>query len=306
MHRTSDNVIICGNGPSLKAIDYDRLPADYDVFRCNQFYFEDSYFIGKKIKAAFFIPSVLMHQYITMQKLIENGEYEIENIIVSRFNNPFVENEQQEKEIAYLVDVIDGYEAFLSHYLDVDALLRRYELFENKRITSGIYMIIAAMACGYKNIYIAGIDFYQDGLYAFDTAKTNILNLCPNIDKKEGKGQVHSLNFDINMIQYLRAHYDINLFSLCPDSCLSRHIPLSFNKNHMGGGVCKFNIEAKTGEWTKDIITVPRHIRWKIKQLFDSDLKNSKNNIYNNFYYKIIMDLVRFPKLFKKHKNRKK
>ncbi len=135
------------------------------------------------------------------------------------------------------MDVIDGYNDFLSRYLDIDAMLRRYELFENKRITSGIYMVIAAMACGYKNIYIAGIDFYQDGLYAFDTAKTNILNLYPNIDKKEGKGQMHSLNFDMQIIQYLRDRYDINLYSICPDSYLAQHIPLNANKNHMGG-VC--------------------------------------------------------------------
>ncbi|ELS3708711.1 hypothetical protein QPP40_001462 [Campylobacter upsaliensis] len=29
-------VIIAGNAPSLKNIDYTLLPQDYDVFRCNQ------------------------------------------------------------------------------------------------------------------------------------------------------------------------------------------------------------------------------------------------------------------------------
>ncbi|EAH6454264.1 alpha-2,3-sialyltransferase, partial [Campylobacter jejuni] len=46
-------VIIAGNGPSLKEIDYSRLPNDFDVFRCNQFYFEDKYYLGKKCKAVF-------------------------------------------------------------------------------------------------------------------------------------------------------------------------------------------------------------------------------------------------------------
>lgn len=50
------NVIIAGNGPSLKEIDYSRLPNDFDVFRCNQFYFEDKYYLGKKCKAVFYNP----------------------------------------------------------------------------------------------------------------------------------------------------------------------------------------------------------------------------------------------------------
>ncbi|EAJ8474776.1 alpha-2,3 sialyltransferase, partial [Campylobacter upsaliensis] len=46
--------IIAGNAPSLKNIDYTLLPQDYDVFRCNQFYLEDKYYLGKKLKAVFF------------------------------------------------------------------------------------------------------------------------------------------------------------------------------------------------------------------------------------------------------------
>ncbi|EFP3399602.1 alpha-2,3 sialyltransferase, partial [Campylobacter jejuni] len=44
------NALVCGNGPSLKNIDYKRLPKQFDVFRCNQFYFEDRYFVGKDVK----------------------------------------------------------------------------------------------------------------------------------------------------------------------------------------------------------------------------------------------------------------
>ncbi|MFC6277489.1 alpha-2,3-sialyltransferase [Psittacicella hinzii] len=307
--RTSDNVIICGNGPSLRTIDYDRLPTDYDVFRCNQFYFEDCYFIGKKVKAAFFTPNFLWNQYLTTQKLIENQEYDIEHIVTSTFNNPLIEPKTLKEEISYLVDVIDGYDAFLSHYLDIDIILIRYEIFEHKRITSGVYMILAAMACGYKNIYIAGIDFYQDDLYAFDTAKTNILSLVPNIDKKEGKSDTHSLNFDMHIIQYLRDHYNLNLFSLCPTSYLSQHIPFIFNDNcKQPGDMCNFNVEKKQGEWTKDIVLLPETVKWRIRELSGSnqEVKDSRDDIYQNIYYKLIMDLVRLPRLYKKYCKKKK
>ncbi|MBZ7938178.1 alpha-2,3-sialyltransferase, partial [Campylobacter molothri] len=80
------NAVICGNGPSLKEIDYKRLPKEYDVFRCNQFYFEDKYYLGKNIKYAFFSPSIFFEQYYTAKKLIENNEYNIENIVCTDIN----------------------------------------------------------------------------------------------------------------------------------------------------------------------------------------------------------------------------
>ncbi|MDE5926745.1 MAG: alpha-2,3 sialyltransferase, partial [Helicobacter sp.] len=40
-----DNAIIAGGGPSLKQIDYSRLPKNFDVFRVNFFYFEEQYYL---------------------------------------------------------------------------------------------------------------------------------------------------------------------------------------------------------------------------------------------------------------------
>ena len=87
--------IVAGSGPSLKEIDYTRLPPppvvdnvsfdinNYDIFRCNQFYFEDKYYLGKKIKFAFANPNVLFEQSYTYKALIYTQEYKIDNIVVS-------------------------------------------------------------------------------------------------------------------------------------------------------------------------------------------------------------------------------
>ncbi|MGC6406569.1 alpha-2,3-sialyltransferase, partial [Bisgaard Taxon 45] len=61
--------VVAGNGQSLAEIDYSLLPEKYDVFRCNQFYFEERYFLGKKIKAVFFTPKVFLEQYYTLYHL---------------------------------------------------------------------------------------------------------------------------------------------------------------------------------------------------------------------------------------------
>ncbi|EGN3143297.1 hypothetical protein IH205_001728 [Campylobacter jejuni] len=85
------NALVCGNGPSLKNIDYKRLPKQFDVFRCNQFYFEDRYFVGKDVKYVFFNPFVFFEQYYTSKKLIQNEEYNIENIVCSTINLEYID-----------------------------------------------------------------------------------------------------------------------------------------------------------------------------------------------------------------------
>ncbi|EAH6211334.1 alpha-2,3 sialyltransferase, partial [Campylobacter jejuni] len=88
------NALVCGNGPSLKNIDYKRLPKQFDVFRCNQFYFEDRYFVGKDVKYVFFNPFVFFEQYYTSKKLIQNEEYNIENIVCSTINLEYIDGFQ--------------------------------------------------------------------------------------------------------------------------------------------------------------------------------------------------------------------
>ncbi|MBT0881304.1 alpha-2,3-sialyltransferase, partial [Campylobacter sp. 2018MI27] len=79
-NRTSDNLIVAGNGPSLKNIDLNSMPKEYDVFRCNQFYCEDKYYLGKNIKLVMFNPMVIYSQLKTLNTLISKQEYHVEYV----------------------------------------------------------------------------------------------------------------------------------------------------------------------------------------------------------------------------------
>ncbi|HDR1342373.1 TPA: CMP-Neu5Ac--lipooligosaccharide alpha 2-3 sialyltransferase, partial [Pasteurella multocida] len=168
-HEIPKAVIVAGNGESLSQIDYRLLPKNYDVFRCNQFYFEERYFLGNKIKAVFFTPGVFLEQYYTLYHLKRNNEYFVDNVILSSFNHPTVDLEKSQKIQALFIDVINGYEKHLSKLTAFDVYLRYKELYENQRITSGVYMCAVAIAMGYTDIYLTGIDFYQasEENYAF-------------------------------------------------------------------------------------------------------------------------------------------
>ncbi|MFK0391533.1 alpha-2,3-sialyltransferase, partial [Campylobacter jejuni] len=132
------NIIIAGNGPSLKNINYKRLPREYDVFRCNQFYFEDKYYLGKKIKAVFFNPGVFLQQYHTAKQLILKNEYEIKNIFCSTFNLPFIEsNDFLHQFYNFFPDAKLGYEV-IENLKEFYAYIKYNEIYFNKRITSGV------------------------------------------------------------------------------------------------------------------------------------------------------------------------
>ena len=42
-------ILIVGSGPSVKNVDYRRLPEDFDIMRVNHFYKEDYFYFGRKV-----------------------------------------------------------------------------------------------------------------------------------------------------------------------------------------------------------------------------------------------------------------
>ncbi|EDO6994923.1 alpha-2,3 sialyltransferase [Campylobacter coli] len=277
--------MIAGNGPSLKEIDYLKLPDDFDVFRCNQFYFEDKYYLGKKCKAVFYNPSLFFEQYYTLKHLIANQEYETELIICSNFNQAHLESENFRKSFYdYFPDAYLGCD-FFKQLKEFDAYFKFHEIYLNQRITSGIYMCAVAIALGYKEIYLTGIDFYQNGSsYAFDTKQENLLKLAPNFKNDNSQYIGHNKNTDIKALEFLEKTYKINLYCLSPNSSLANFIEIAPNLNS------RFIAQEKNN-YTKDILIPPKEAYVK----FSKNINLKKSKIKENIYFKIVKDLLRLP-----------
>ncbi|MBC5861685.1 alpha-2,3-sialyltransferase, partial [Campylobacter jejuni] len=245
------NVIIAGNGPSLKNINHKRLPKEYDVFRCNQFYFEDKYYLGKKIQTVFFNPGVFLQQYHTAKQLTLKNEYEIKNIFCSTYNLPFMEsNDFLHQFYGFFPDAKLGYEV-IENLKEFYAYIKYNEIYSNKRITSGVYMCASAIALGYKNIYLCGIDFYEgDVLYPFEAMSANIKTIIPGI-KDFKPSNCHSKEYDIEVLKLLKSIYKINIYALCENSILANYFPLSSNINN------NFTLENKHDDHINDILLPP-------------------------------------------------
>ncbi|PAF43116.1 alpha-2,3-sialyltransferase [Helicobacter sp. 11S02629-2] len=200
-------VLIAGNGESLKDIDFKRMPKDIDVFRVNQFYFEDSYLTGKKIKAVFFNPTILKEQFLTMKTLVLKGEYEIENYYCTLLNSLYIEGLNPD---APKIDVYALKKIFpeIRHYYEYLEKIEEFNYFVNfsnycqdTRPTSGIAMIFTAIALGYTEIYVAGIDLYGGTKYAFNYSSSKLAKFYPRFSYIDQTDPNHSKDIDLKALR---------------------------------------------------------------------------------------------------------
>ena len=312
--------IVAGNAPSLTEIDYTRLPLEYDVFRCNQFYFEDKYYLGKNIKATTFATQAFSEQIYTMLELNKNNEYNVESVFMSK--HYVLPNHPRHIEIENFMNIFNHncfiqkmYDGKYSH--NIEAFLEYVKLqkiYYYKNPTSAIFLCAIAVSMGYKEIYLAGIDFYEGKVYAFDTLPENLLKITTRFDKinadkpnSNKKLCYHSKQVDLEALAFLSKHYDIKFYSICPNSPLTQYFPLAPITNNT------FIPEEKPQNYTKDIL-IPQGKGVKYMQdalrfnlhLHDEKLQK-RNKIKNNFYFKIFDDLMRLPRDMKHYfKNLKK
>lgn len=221
------SALVCGNGTSLQFIDYRRLPDKFDIFRCNQFYFEDYYFLGKRIKYACFNPSVFFEQRLTAHHLNKNKEYDIEHIVCSTYSENFPTPNSHIHIEKLFPSVLMGYK-YLSHLTELMDFLIFNEIYHSKRVSSGIFMCLFAAALGYKNLYLAGIDFYEQGAaYAFEFRKKNILKVSPGFKQENTHKILHSAEYDLEVLYFLREKYNVKLYSLCENTLCANSFELA-------------------------------------------------------------------------------
>lgn len=234
-------IVIAGNGPSLTKIDYSRLPKEFDVFRCNQFFLEDRYFLGKKIKGVFYNPFLLKQQYYTLHCLQERGEYEVEDVYCNLSMGLWDRQSNDGKlrdwhsMLEYDYPLVRSTYPYLKQMKEFDALFKFYALYYQKRFTAGIVMLIVALAQGYREIYLTGIDFYLGGGldYAFDVRGDRELNrILPAFNQKNFKDNVHHHNVDLSAIWLAKSLENVKLYALSPESAICEFLPLGEKQNN--------------------------------------------------------------------------
>ena len=191
---------------------------------------------------------MLFEQCYTYKTLLYKNEYEIENIVVSDFNLSCADSFYL-KYLQVFDETLRG-SRFISKLKDFYTFVRYNELYHNKRITSGIYMCAFAVALGYKEIYITGIDLYSaKEAYAFQAKKPDLLKILPNFNSIPDS--CHTKEIDIKALSFLAKHYDIKFYSISPNSPINEHIQLANSKNNT-----TFIIKEKPGFYKRYAYTI--------------------------------------------------
>ena len=294
--------IIAGNAPSIKEIDYARMPRDFRVFRCNQFYFEDKYYLGKKVEATTFATQMFFEQIYTMLVLNQKCEYQVDSIFL--FNNEMHLKCAKRQNMQYFMDFISGdclvhkifdckYSPNIAEFLEH---LKLQELYFDKHPTSGIMLCAIAIAMGYRDIYLCGIDFYENKPYAFSMSNKNVLSIMPEFasigDKiQKQENQWHTKEADLEALSFLQRHYGARFYSLCPNSPLSRYFPLAPITNS------DFVVEKKSEGYINDVLIPDKNAYSMLNALRGG----VKCRLKDNLYFKIFYDLLKLRKDIKQY-----
>ncbi|GLK80890.1 alpha-2,3-sialyltransferase [Methylopila turkensis] len=190
----SESVIIVGNGPSVSEVDYSKLPKDAYVFRCNWFFLEAEYRFNRHVDLYFW--SVYnKHLHERLRKIKMSGEYTF-----GAFCCPFVIPEDNN-------DFGGSYNDVLTPQLDHWAIMCTVSelgrpLMSRPLPTQGMQMLATALALGYRDIHLVGIDFYMDAnnRYFFNIPDDVRVHLKEK-DYRGGYEEKHSLSMDIRYLE---------------------------------------------------------------------------------------------------------
>lgn len=220
-------IVIAGNGPSLAEINYRRLPKNFDTCRVNQFFFEEKYYLGRDVTYYLGAVDYIDILFYSLYTTVLNGEYNLGACYSGLYaDDPRMARHPNFKPGYSIVQENPLFRNFLCYY----------ELYYKKWLNSGTLAIFLAIQQGYKEIYIAGIDFYQNGRnYAFDYSLKPVYqevikkNPPESVADYQGKGAtqvVHSIDMEKQALQLVASLEGVNLYSVCDTSSVNEIIPL--------------------------------------------------------------------------------
>ena|GEM_PF-4439344 len=231
-----ENILVCGNGPSCKEIDFTRVPQNAKVMRVTQFYFEELYYAGKHVDYYVDYANKIDESYFTARTLHSKKEYEfdLENMwyTVLREKNPHFPTVRCCTEFIQKSPLIAEFRCF-------------YEYYYGKYLPTGMQAFALAVCLGFKNVYVTGFDFfadkdnmhaYPDGKAAVDTIvnrkRESAYDTGITSNTKDGIFEyihkTHPTSMQIDFICLLKKLYpETKIMSVNDSGVINEHIPLA-------------------------------------------------------------------------------
>ena len=275
IEKQASRVIIGGSGPSLARIDYTRLPTDAQIWRVNDFFKESKYFLGRRADAVFNggHPDIIIDRYHTLRVLAEKNVYDV------NFNMIFADKLFDE-----LPDLFKGHfekirELDKANNIGLWSLIEYNDLFLDRHPLTGTCAILVAMLCGYREIYLAGIDndYTMGAQYAYSNQKTRK-------SKLKWVELYHPSDLQWGLIkkyqEKLGGSKHVKIYSLSLESPAAKIFPMApINKN------AKFKLEAKQSQQAELLKSpwYPDSVKLTAEQDCQKTSVASNKNIFRSF-----------------------
>lgn len=166
-------------------------------------------------------------------------------------------------------------------------------------------MCAAAVASGYRKIFLSGLDFYTTGKahYAFNTKKPLLLSINPgfigleNVASENSAHQLHSKQTDLDALFFLQREYGVEIYALVEQSVLAEYFPLA--------EICRSDIPDTFGsakpDYYIDDLQIPTSQCYLDYHKHFFLQSGRMDRIKKNIYYKLIYDLFRLPSDIRKY-----
>lgn len=202
---TSKDCLIVAGGPSMDNPKVNLNLENTYIFRCNTFYLEKKKTYGTRIDA-YFCNIYIEDVFNELRRKIINKDYYIKNYFF-----PFEFNvEKKDKEFFELNSKsIDPWSI-----ISTNSSLSRF-LMNRPLPTTGLQMLSCAAIIGFKKIYIAGLDLYNDNSkrYSYSLpshwSKEILLK-----HSRPGYANDHSLEIDLKYLNTLKENFELKLVGI--------------------------------------------------------------------------------------------
>lgn len=214
----SGTVIVGGNGLSLTRIEPGRILASDRVIRTNNFFFETSYHLGRRVDLAMMggDPRVAPFMFETLWQCRQ--DYDLRGW--TSFN-PKVERAGRRR-FGPLFQPMRYRDAHVEQA--VAALIARY----GRVPTTGIYGLLMGHALGAERIILAGLDSYAGPRrYPFEPGRHFRELMGTDLNSRGLDTHLHDQCLDKAVVEMLAARADVEILSATPDGWAGELLPLA-------------------------------------------------------------------------------
>lgn len=231
-----ENILVCGNGPSCREIDFTRVPEDAKVMRVTQFYFEEMYYAGQRVDYYVEYAKKLDESYFNLRTMHTKKEYDfdLENLwfTVLREPNPHFPAIKSCTDYIQQTPRIAEFRCF-------------YEYYYGKYLPTGMQAFALAVCLGFKNVYVTGFDLFsdKDNMHAYpdgkaviskivNTRRDSVYDTGITASSKEGIfdyiHKAHPVSMQVEFLNLLKElHPQTNIMSVSQNSAINEYIPIA-------------------------------------------------------------------------------